>query len=80
VELIIAGNGGRKEEILREHVKKKTNIIFGLITEEENKTIPRKLDFHKSLYQRFGLTMIEANSCGTPVVLRYPWIRHNKTW
>lgn len=70
-ELIIAGDGGEKEKKLRRNTKNKNIKFLGYITDKEKIELYQRswVFVNPSIKEGFGLTIIEANSCGTPAVV-----------
>ena len=71
-ELVIAGKKNEKSPYVKELVKNSTDgVTFtGTVTEEELVRHYQKANIlvHPALYEAFGMTLLEAMSCGTPVI------------
>lgn len=62
--------GGKKWELSNEEQEAVGNVRFlGYVTDEENKTLMKncKAFVHPSMYEGFGITPLEALSCGAPI-------------
>lgn len=88
-KLIIAGDGDEKQslEMLAEKLALKANVEFkGKVTEEEKIKLYQEawVCVQPSMTEGWGITNIEANACGTPVIAsNIPGLRdsvkHNET-
>jgi glycosyltransferase involved in cell wall biosynthesis len=73
VEIIIAGDGGDKKKLIKltNKLGLENKIKFlGKVTQEEKVSLYQKawVFVNPSLIEGWGITTIEANACGTPVV------------
>jgi len=73
VEFVIAGDGDDKKKLMKlaKTLGLEKNITFtGKVTQEEKVTLYQKawVFVNPSLLEGWGITTIEANACGTPVV------------
>ena len=70
-KLVIAGYGGKRENIIKNRTKENKNITFlGRIDEDKKVELYQRawIFVNPSIMEGFSLTALEANACGTPVV------------
>lgn len=72
-EFVIAGDGEEKANLIKlvKDLKLEVNITFmGKVSEDQKKNLYQKawLLVHPSMMEGWGIAIIEANACGTPVV------------
>ena len=70
-QLVICGRWDKKEDKLRELIDEKNVRYLGEVSTEDLATLYNMADVlvHLSLYEGFGLTVLEAMSCGCPAVV-----------
>jgi len=70
-QLVICGRWDKKEDHLKEEMSDRYIRYLGEVTSEDLVALYSMSDVlvHLSLYEGFGLTVLEAMQCGTPVVV-----------
>ena len=70
-QLVICGRWDKKEDHLKEKFKDRSIVYIGEVPTDDLVGLYSMADVlvHLSLYEGFGLTVLEAMKCGTPVVV-----------